>query len=238
MPNSEAFDESGQPPVGRAGAIILASREDPTEQLACPMNRLQSAFTLSALVCLPEALLCPADAAGPRPAEAAAQTKIATFAAIQEQLSHTGALAFTLTLQDADDEDKIVKVDLVVQVTDVAADPGECRLSYRERVQKSAITNDQSLPVDLPDRDQSPRVDLRDVETVRTAAFESYENEWEAIAGFVYTYTTPQVTTVLLVHPNHAVNWIAFADADTAKRVAEEMTQALKLCNPSGGAKK
>jgi hypothetical protein len=166
------------------------------------------------------------------------QPQIAPFAAIEEQLTNIRALAFTLTLQDADDEDKIVKVDLVVRVTDVAVDPGECRLSYRERVEKTGISNDQSLPVDVRDSDQSLQVDLRAVETVRTAAFESYKNEWEAVAGFVYTYTMPQITTVLLVRPNHAVNWFAFADADTAKRVGEEMSQALKLCNRSGEVKK
>jgi hypothetical protein len=201
------------------------------------MNRLQNALILPALVCLPAAVAHSTDAPRPQQAGQAAQA-VATFAAIQEQLRHAGALAFTLTLQDADDEDKIVKVDLVVQVTDVTSNPGECRLSYRERVQKRGITSDPSLQVDLRDSDQSLQADLRDVETVRTAAFESYENEWEAVAGFVYTYTMPQMTTVLLVHPNHAVNWFAFADADTAKRVAEEMTQALKLCNPSGQAKK
>ncbi len=77
---------------------------------------------------------------------------------------------------------------------------------YRQRVEKSGVVNDQLM-----------QLNLREIQSIRIAAFESYENEWETVPGFVYTYTTPQITTVLLVHPDHSVNWFAFADAAYSK---------------------
>ena len=136
-------------------------------------------------------------------------------------------MAFTEILQDADDEDKIVSLNLTVQMSDVAADPAQCRISYRQTVEKSGVVNEQLR-----------QLNFEEVESVRTAAFESYENEWEAVPGFVYTYTMPQITTVLLVHPDHSVNWFAFADADTANTVAAAMNQALELCGNSAERKK
>src|SRR5579871_3084797 len=139
---------------------------------------------------------------------------------IQEQLDHIGSVHFSDVLVDAADESVSFEADVTVQVSEVATDPTQCVLSYRQRMQRDETVTDQSY-----------QVPLRDIQTVRVELFEKYENEFAGIRGYVYIRSTPSISTVELIHPDHKANWFPFIDEGAAKRLADTLSEAVKLCN-------
>ncbi len=150
------------------------------------------------------------------------QSRAAAFTSIQEQLEHTATLNFRDVLQDAADETISVESDVAVQVTAVAADPTQCRLSYRQRVQRDDNVTDQPY-----------QVSFGDVEEIRVELFEKYENEFTPKPGLIYVRSTPSISAVEMIHPDRKANWFAFADEAAANRLADTLSAALKLCKPA-----
>jgi hypothetical protein len=144
---------------------------------------------------------------------------------VQEQLGHIGSVGFRDLLVDAADETITFESDVTVQVSEVTTDPAECRISYRQRLQRDDTVTDQSY-----------QVPLRDIQTVRVELFEKYENEFTGKPGYVFIRSTPYISTVEMIHPDHKVNWFPFVDEAAAKRLADTLSEAVKLCS-SGAAK-
>jgi hypothetical protein len=189
------------------------------------VRRFHRAPIRSILIVLTSAALTAAGAASSKhPASPSGPSLANVLASIGELIDHIGSVRFRDLLVDAADETITFESDVTVQVSDVTTDPTQCRLSYRQRMQRDDAVTDESY-----------QVSLRDIQSVRVELFEKYENEFTGKPGYVYIRSTPSIATVELIYPDHKANWFPFADETAAKRLAESLSEALKLCSSGAG---
>ena len=185
------------------------------------MKGLQPVLVQSSLIVLTSALLSAAGAAAPKhPASPSGPALADVLASIGEQLGQLASVRFSDLMVDAADETITFESDVTVQVSEVSSDPAQCRISYRQRVQRDDAVTDQSY-----------EVPLRDIQTVRVELYEKYENEFTGKPGYVFIRSTPYISTVEMIHPDHKVNWFPFVDEAGAKRLADSLSAAVKLCS-------
>jgi hypothetical protein len=147
------------------------------------------------------------------------------LASIAGQLDHIGSVRFRDLLVDAADESISFESDITVQGSEVTTDPIQCRISYHQRMQRDDTVTDEGY-----------QVSLRDIKSVRVELFEKYENEFTGKPGYVYIRSTPSISTVEMINSDHKANWFPFADEAAAKRLADALSEAVKLCNSGAGS--
>lgn len=143
----------------------------------------------------------------------------ATGPSIATELSHLGALKFNTRLQDAADENVFDDLAVMVTISDVIADSHQCHISYRRRVEREQRSSDQQRSLALADVDE-----------VKVEPFESFENEHQGKAGWVYTMTDPEISAVVIAHGDDMMDWFAVMGAEAAKHLAEDIRRQGDYC--------
>jgi hypothetical protein len=145
-----------------------------------------------------------------------------TMKNLQDELSSIGSVSFTSFEQNKTDGSNFQYTSLW-QVTNVVANPAQCRISYHWRTwQNGAVT-----------KDQDPSFPLAAVASVVVERQSQYLTEIEAANGnpnLVVTSTKPSVTALLVRWPSGAYYAFPFASATLANQAAQSITQAVKLC--------
>ncbi len=144
-----------------------------------------------------------------------------TVSTIQKELSSIGAVSFTNNGQDKTTGSSFQNA-FVEQVSNVVADPAQCRVNYHWKIWKGgAVTLDKDAWFLLP------AVTSVDVEPMGQLLTE--ENATHGHPNDVVTSTTPPVTA-LVVRRGAIHNGFPFTDTGSANRVATTVKQAVKLC--------
>jgi hypothetical protein len=128
-------------------------------------------------------------------------------------------LKFDTRLQDAADENVFSDVAVVVRISDVAADSQQCQISYRQRVEQEQDGGDEQR-----------RLRLDDIDDVKVEPFESFENEHQGKAGWVYTMTHPEVSAVVVTHRSGALDWFAVIGVEAGRRLADDIKRRGDYC--------
>jgi hypothetical protein len=143
-----------------------------------------------------------------------------TMSTIQAELNGIGTVSFTRFAQDKTGSSPLQKA-FVEQVSNVVADPAQCRVSYHWKMwQNGAVTLDKDAWFLLPS-----------VTSVAVEPESQFLTEGNAASGhpLVVTSTTPPVAA-LVVRRASIYNGFPFTDATLANRAAQSITQAVKLC--------
>jgi hypothetical protein len=158
----------------------------------------------------------------PQPAADNAALLRATMGTLENELSSTGTVSFSVLTQNKADG-RTSQVTHVQQASNVVADPAQCRVSYHWKVlHNGAVT-----------WDKDGGFLLRDVTAVVVEPESQHKTELDAKGGrpnLVTISTTPAVTALLVRGPSGPVNQFPFTDADLADRTAATLKQAVKLC--------
>jgi hypothetical protein len=144
----------------------------------------------------------------------------ATLKSVQDQLTGIGTLGFSERLQDAAEESVFVEIPMTVSASEFIADASHCQLSYRQRVERNGVVDDQKRTLSF-----------RDIDKVVVQPFEIFENQRNGKPGFIYSYTTPQIMTLVAAHSDASFNWFAFTDSATANQVATGVRQVAARCH-------
>ncbi len=138
---------------------------------------------------------------------------------ISDELSHLGAVKFNTRLQDAADENTFTDLPVVITISHVVADAGQCHISYRRQLQREESS-----------REEQRRFDLSDIGEIKVEPFESFENEHQGQPGWVYTMTDPQMSAVVIIHADGSMDWFAVTAGDRAKRLSEDIRRRGDYC--------
>jgi hypothetical protein len=163
----------------------------------------------------------PVPAVSPRPVPYNPASLRDTMKTIQKELSSIGSVSYTAHIQDKT-AGSTFQNSVVRQVSNVVADPAQCRVSYHFRVWRgSAVTVNKDAWFLLP------AVTSVGVEPMGQLLTE--ENAAQGHPNDVVTSTTPPLEA-LVVRRASIHNEFPFTDIDTANRIATEVKQAVKLC--------
>jgi hypothetical protein len=144
-------------------------------------------------------------------------------ASIANVLNHLGALKFTTRLQDAADENVFDDLAVVVTISDVVADSPQCHISYRRHIEREERGSEEQRSLALAE-----------VDAVKVEPFESFENEHQGRAGWVYSMTEPEISAVVMFHRDDMIDWFAVMGAEPAKRLAEDIRRRGDYCRQHG----
>ncbi len=144
-----------------------------------------------------------------------------TMRTLQGELSSIGSVSFTSHVQNKTDGSTLQN-NLVGQVSNVVADPAQCRVSYHSKVWRNGVV--------VGEKDAwfiLPAVTSVVVEPMNELLTE--ENAATGHPSAVSTSTTPPMVA-LVVRRANILNWFPFPNAALANRTAATVTQAVKLC--------
>ena len=142
---------------------------------------------------------------------------------LQGELSSIGTVSFTAYNRNTSDG-SASQYAAVNRVSDVVADPAQCRVSYHWTVWR----NGAAQP--LFEKDFSFL--LHDVTSVGVEPVSQVNTEGNAAGGhpnLVQTSTAPPITA-LVVHMSSRWNYFPFTNTGSAHRAAETIGQAVRLC--------
>jgi hypothetical protein len=139
-----------------------------------------------------------------------------------------GKIAFTMTNQKSSTGQQVTD-SITIVISNVVADPNQCRVSYHRKATKNGRTF----------KNQDYTFSLREVQKITIQTYEQAGNEYVAANntnhGVVSLSTSPQAVELSL-HQNHgAGNFFNFTDTDLAERLAKAFNHAVELC---GGGEK
>jgi len=141
--------------------------------------------------------------------------------ALQNELNSIGTVSFTNHGQDKTTGSNFQNA-FVEQISNVVADPAQCRVSYHWKIWRNgAVTLDKDAWFVLP------AVTSVDVEPMGQLLTE--ENAAQGHSNDVVTSTTPFVEA-LVVRRGSIHNGFPFTGDASAKRFADAVKQAVKLC--------
>ncbi|MDR3799935.1 MAG: toll/interleukin-1 receptor domain-containing protein [Terracidiphilus sp.] len=144
-----------------------------------------------------------------------------TMGAIQKELGSIGTVSFTRFVQNQTGSGALQKA-FVEQFSNVAADPGQCRVSYHWKMwQNGVVTLDKDAWFLLPS--------VTSVVVEPESQLLTEGNVAQGHPELVVTSTTPQVTAVVVRRPS-VYNAFPFTNIDAAKRFSSDVKQAVKLC--------
>jgi hypothetical protein len=162
-----------------------------------------------------------APAFSPQPASYNPASLRDTMKTIQKELGSIGSVNYTAYIQDKTAGSSFQNA-VVRQVSNVVADPAQCRVSYHWKVWRNgAVTVDKDAWFLLPA-----------VTSVVVEPMSQLLNEENATQGHpndVVTSTTPPLAA-LVVRRASVHNEFPFTDIDSANRFAIDVKQAVKLC--------
>jgi len=147
-----------------------------------------------------------------------------TMRSLQSELSSVGAVNFVISGRNTIDGSSFQHAQ-VDEVSNVVADPTQCRVSYHWRVRRDGAAM----------FDQDAWLLLRDLTSVGVEPENQELTESDAAAGrpnLISTSTTPPVTT-LIVRVKGEKYPFPFTDGSLAHRAAATFTRAAQLCGGS-----
>jgi len=183
------------------------------------------AFTLAfALMAVGALRAQQAVAPPPRPVDSGPSLET-TMQFIQENAAE-GKLAYTASVSDASQQGVEWSNKFMVEMSNLAADAGACRITYHWR----AVENDK--PID--DADYS--LAFKDVKEIMVLSQEQNQNQVDSRNGHPdwNSRITPSLFALIAKRPRGVVNVFLFSDEGMANRVAKAMVHAVELC---GGGK-
>ena len=142
---------------------------------------------------------------------------------LQGELSSIGTVSFTAFNRNTANG-SASQYAAVNRVSNVVADPAQCRVSYHWTVWR----NGGSQPI----YDVGFSFLLHDVTSVGIEPVSQVNTEGNAAGGhsnLVQTSTTPPITA-LVVHMSSRRNYFPFTKSASANRAAATLAQAVKLC--------
>jgi len=145
---------------------------------------------------------------------------------IQGEISSIGTVSFS-GITDDTSKGNSSQFSTTNQVSNVVADPAQCRVSYHWRVWRNGAAQ--------PAIDKNAWFMLHDVSSVAVEPLTQYLNQSNAANGhanLVATSTSPPMTTVV-VHTSSWVNEFPFTNTSSASRAAQTIKQAARLCGSS-----
>jgi hypothetical protein len=157
----------------------------------------------------------------PPPRPKGGPTLAATMQFIEADIATHGTVVFYAMYDDADagTEKTVVYQN---ELSDVAADPGQCRIYFHYKMTQADGTiksGDSWFP-------------LRDVQRITVRSYEDYRNDDFARTGhsnLSIRATAPAMTIVQVYRPN-AQKFFLFENAEIADRVARNLNRAIELC--------
>jgi hypothetical protein len=148
-----------------------------------------------------------------------------TMQFIQENAAE-GKLSYTATVTDASQQGVEWKNRFTVEMSNLAADAGACRITYHWRSEENGKVAD--------DTDYS--LTLKDVKEVLVLPQDQNQNQVDSRNGHPdwNSRIAPSLFTLIARRPKGLVNVFLFSDEEMANRVAKAMVHAVELC---GGGK-
>jgi hypothetical protein len=183
------------------------------------------AFTLALALMAAGALRAQqAVAPPPRPVDSGPSLET-TMQFIQENAAE-GKLAYTASVSDASQQGVEWSNKFMVEMSNLAADAGACRITYHWR----AVENGK--PID--DADYS--LAFKDVKEIMVLSQEQNQNQVDSRNGHPdwNSRIAPPLFALIAKRPRGVVNVFLFSDEGMANRVAKAMVHAVELC---GGGK-
>jgi hypothetical protein len=150
-----------------------------------------------------------------------------TMKFIQDKLNEQGKIGYVEFLQNVSDGSTNPDTH-TNEISNMVADPGQCRISYHRRATSQGQTY----------KDENDVFSLRDVQDIVIKPLEQYVTEWSAKNGqpnIICTSVSPAMTALIVRRPHGELNYFDFSDAALADRVAKALTHAVELC---GGGNK
>jgi hypothetical protein len=141
----------------------------------------------------------------------------------QAELASAANMSFALSGEDRSNGSSLHQT-RIVQIINVVADPGQCRISYHRTVFLDGSSQ--------PSTNADTSFLLRPVTNVIVESLSQYLTQSNAASGqanIVVSSTTPNVGAVIALWPG-GYNQITVPDMATAYRAGDTMRQAVKLC--------
>jgi hypothetical protein len=160
----------------------------------------------------------------PRPADSGPSLE-KTMQFIQENAAE-GKLSYTAFVTDASQQGVEWKNQFTVEMSNLVADAGACRITYHWRAQENGKRID--------DADYS--LALKDVKEILVLPQDQNQNQVDSRNGHIdwNSRIAPNLFTLIARRPRGVVNVFLFSDEEMANRVAKAITHAVELC---GGGK-
>jgi len=184
-----------------------------------------AAFTLTfALMAIGALHAQQAVAPPPRPADSGPSIE-KTMQFIQDNAAE-GKLNYTAIVTDASQQGLGWSNKFTVEMSNLAADAGACRITYHWRAEENGKVVD--------DADYS--LALKDVKEIMVLSQEQNQNQIDSRNGHPdwNSRIAPSLFTLIARRPRGVVNVFLFSDEEMANRVAKAITHAVELC---GGGK-
>ncbi len=137
----------------------------------------------------------------------------------QDDLGRLSTLKFNTRLQDAADENEFDDLPQVDTISGVVADGSQCRIAYRQNVERDGGTYEEQH-----------RLALGDIVEIKVELFESFENEHQGKPGWVYTMTDPPISAVVITHQDGTMDWFAVMGAAAANDLAADIKRGGDYC--------
>jgi hypothetical protein len=160
----------------------------------------------------------------PKPADSGPSLE-KTMQFIQENAAE-GKLSYTAFVNDASQQGVEWSNKFTVEMSNLAADAGACRITYHWRAEENGKVAD--------DADYS--LTLKDVKEVLVLPQAQNQNQVDSRNGHIdwNSRIAPNLFTLIARRPKGVVNVFLFSDEEMANRVAKAITHAVELC---GGGK-
>ena len=165
----------------------------------------------------------PANGPPANPAASNAPSLASTMKTIQAELTSIGTVSFTVFGRNTANGSATQNA-AINQISDVVANPSECRVSYHWKVWRNGAAQ--------PAIDKDAWFLLHDVTSVVVeplSQFSTAQNAAGGNPGLVATSTTPPLTA-LVIHMPKWINELPFKDEASADRTAKSVTEAVRLC--------
>jgi hypothetical protein len=148
-----------------------------------------------------------------------------TMQFIQENAAE-GKLNYTAFISDASQQGVEWKNQFKVEMSNLAADAGACRITYHWHAEENGKLAD--------DADYS--LTLKDVKEILVLPQSQNQNQVDSSSGHIdwNSRIAPNLFTLIARRPKGVVNVFLFSDEEMANRVAKAITHAVELC---GGGK-
>ena len=160
----------------------------------------------------------------PKPADSGPSLET-TMQFIQENAAE-GKLSYTAFVTDASQQGVEWKNQFTVEMSNLAADAGACRITYHWRAEINGKVADNA----------NYSLTLKDVKDILVLPQEQNQNQVDSRSGHPdwNSRIAPNLFTLIARRPKGVVNVFLFSDEEMANRVAKAMVHAVELC---GGGK-
>jgi hypothetical protein len=180
-----------------------------------------TAFTLAfSLVAIGALRAQQAVAPPPRPVDNGPSIET-TMQFIQDNAAE-GKLTYTAIVTDASQQGVEWRNKFTVEMSNLVADAGTCRISYHWRAEENSKVVD----------DADYTLALKDVKDILVLSQDQNQNQVDSRNGHPdwNSRISPSIFTLIARRPRSVDNVFLFSDEDMANRVAKAMVHAVELC--------